>query len=75
MMMLDRMQSGRFRVLKHLNDWWGEFRLYPRRDGKVWKEGDDLMSATKYACIDAALHQNRSKCPVIQSIYPRGNIV
>src|SRR5262249_58007985 len=51
MMMLDRMQSGRFKVFRHLNDWWEEFRLYHRRDGKVWKEGDDLMSATRYALM------------------------
>src|SRR5262245_15114083 len=51
MMMLDRMQSGRLKVFKHLNDWWEEFRLYHRRDGKVWKEGDDLMAATRYALM------------------------
>ena len=46
--MLDRMQTGRLRVAKHLEDWWEEFRLYHREDGKVVKEGDDLMSATRY---------------------------
>lgn len=49
--MLDRMQSGRFKVFKHLNDWWEEFRLYHRKDGKVFKEGDDLMSATRYGVM------------------------
>jgi hypothetical protein len=49
--MLDRMQTGRFKVFKHLNDWWEEFRLYHRKDGKVFKEGDDLMSATRYALM------------------------
>jgi hypothetical protein len=37
-----------FKVFKHLNDWWEEFHLYRRKDGKVVKEGDDLMSATRY---------------------------
>ena len=36
--MLNRMQSGRFKVFKHLNDWWEEFSLYHRKDGKVVKE-------------------------------------
>ena len=27
------------------------FRLYQRKDGKVVKEGDDLMAATRYAVI------------------------
>jgi phage terminase large subunit-like protein len=49
--MLDRMQSGRFKVFKHLNDWWEEFRLFHRKDGKVVKEGDDLMAATRYAVM------------------------
>ena len=31
--MPDRMQTGRFKVFKHLNDWWEEFRLYHRKDG------------------------------------------
>ena len=51
MMMLDRMQTGRFKVAKHLADWWEEFRLYHREDGKIVKTGDDLMSATRYALM------------------------
>jgi len=38
-------------VSRHLNDWWEEFRLYHRKDGRVVKEGDDLMSATRYAIM------------------------
>jgi phage terminase large subunit-like protein len=49
--MLTRMQGGRFKVFKHLNDWWEEFRLFHRKDGKVVKEGDDLMAATRYALM------------------------
>jgi phage terminase large subunit-like protein len=49
--MLQRMQSGRFKVFKHLHDWFEEFRLYHRKDGKVVKEGDDLMAATRYAIM------------------------
>lgn len=51
MSMLDRMKSGRLRVAKHLNDWWEEFRLYHREDGKVVKLADDLMSATRYGLM------------------------
>lgn len=49
--MLERMQTGRFKVFRHLNDWWQEFRLYHREDGKVVKLMDDLMSATRYAIM------------------------
>jgi len=49
--MLDRMQTGRLKVAKHLNDWFEEFRLYHREDGKIVKLADDLMSATRYGLM------------------------
>ncbi len=49
--MLDRMQTGRLKVARHLNDWFEEFRLYHREDGKVVKLNDDLMSATRYGLM------------------------
>lgn len=49
--MLQRMQTGRFKVFANLDDWFQEFRLYHRKDGKVVKEMDDLMSATRYALM------------------------
>jgi phage terminase large subunit-like protein len=49
--MLQRMQTGRFKVFSNLDDWFQEFRLYHRKDGKVVKEMDDLMSATRYALM------------------------
>lgn len=49
--MLDRMQTGRWKVFKHLTEWFDEFRLYHREDGKVVKEMDDLMSASRYAMM------------------------
>ncbi len=49
--MLDRMQTGRLKVFSHLNDWFEEKRLYHRAEGKVVKEYDDLMSATRYGIM------------------------
>lgn len=49
--MLDRMQSGRLKVFDHLGDWFDEFRMYHRKDGKIVKLDDDLMSATRYAIM------------------------
>lgn len=49
--MLTRMQTGRFKVAAHLNDWWEEFRLYHRKDGLIVRQNDDLMSATRYAVM------------------------
>lgn len=47
--MLQRMQLKKFKVFSHLEDWFEEFRMYHRKDGKVVKESDDLMAATRYA--------------------------
>lgn len=54
--MLMRMETGRFKVFNHLHNWFEEFRLYHRdssKDGtpKIIKEFDDLISATRYACV------------------------
>ncbi len=49
--MLTRMQTGRLKVAAHLADWFEEFRLYHRKDGKIVKLRDDLMSATRYLCM------------------------
>lgn len=49
--MLDRMQTGRFKVFSHLTEWFDEFRLYHRKDGKIVKERDDLLSATRYGVM------------------------
>jgi hypothetical protein len=64
---LTRMQTGRFKVFSHLNEWFQEFRLYHRKDGKVFKERDDIMDATRtgvmmirYA-IDAAMATQRNE--------------
>ncbi len=51
MEMLDRMQTGRWKVARHLHEWFEEFRLYHRKDGKVVKLNDDLMSASRYAMM------------------------
>lgn len=49
--MLDRMQTNRFKVFRHLNEWFEEFRLYHREDGKVVAIMDDLLCATRYGVM------------------------
>lgn len=43
----DRMRTGRFKVAKHLELWFAEYRMYHRKDGLVVRQNDDLMSATR----------------------------
>ena len=49
--MMIRMQTMRFKVFSHLNEWFEEFRLYHRKDGRIVKENDDILSATRYAAM------------------------
>jgi hypothetical protein len=47
--MLDMMQSGRFKVMSHLTEWFEEKRTYHRKDGVIVKKRDDILSATRIA--------------------------
>lgn len=47
--MLQRMQTGRWAVFSTCQNWFEEFRLYHRDEGKIVKERDDLISASRYA--------------------------
>lgn len=49
--MLERMQTGRWKVFAHLADWFEEFELYHRKDGLIVKLNDDLISASRYALM------------------------
>jgi len=51
MEILDRMQSGQFKVFEHLNDFFEEMRMYHREDGKIVKSDDDLLDAVRYAVM------------------------
>jgi hypothetical protein len=48
---LERMQTGRFKVFENNAEWFEEMRLYHRKDGLIVKLIDDLMSATRYAVM------------------------
>jgi phage terminase large subunit-like protein len=47
----EREKTGRLKVARHLTDWWEERRFYHRKDGKIVKIKDDLMSATRIAIM------------------------
>ena len=71
--MLDRMQTGRWKVFAHLAEWLEEFRLYHRKDGKIVKEFDDAISASRYAYMMrrfARVAQNKRK-PDMSKVFRR----
>jgi len=50
--MHDRMRGGRWKVFKGQNDGWlEEYSMYHRKDGLLVKEGDDAISASRYALM------------------------
>ncbi len=49
MQMVTRLETGRLKVFSHLQEWFKEYRVYHRKDGKIVRKNDDLMSASRYA--------------------------
>lgn len=48
---LERMRTNRFKVDETITEFFEEFRLYHRKDGKIVKLVDDLISAIRYAIM------------------------
>jgi hypothetical protein len=59
------MKTGKFKVFNTLLDWFEEFRLFHRKDGKVVKEGDDLLAAKRddASLCRADLPEERTAAP------------
>lgn len=50
-MITARARTGRFKVVRHLHEWFDEKRMYHRENGHIVKEDDDLMAATNYGIM------------------------
>lgn len=69
---LHRMQTDRFKVFKHLKPWFMEWMDYHRKDGKPVKQYDDLMDATRYACLSLR-HATTETFKIKRAEPPRGS--
>ena len=49
--LLERMRTGRFKVFSTCTDFFEEFRMYHRKDGKIVPKNDDIISALRYATM------------------------
>lgn len=49
--LLNRMQTGRFKVFSHIHDFFQEFRIYHRRNGVIHKVNEDLLDAVRYGTM------------------------
>ena len=67
--MADRMRGDRWKVFKGRNDGWlEEFRMYHRKDGLLIKEGDDAISASRYAMM--MREHGQTGAPPKQRLHP-----
>lgn len=48
----ERMATGKFKVARHLKEFFEEYRLYHREKGELVKVHDDVLSAVRYAIMD-----------------------
>jgi phage terminase large subunit-like protein len=74
--MLERMQTERWKVFSHLQDWWEEFRLYHRvvdKGGKsvIVKENDDLLSASRIGMMARRFARTAGAARNLTSYSPR----
>lgn len=51
---LQRMKTGRFKVFSTCGRFFEEMRRYHRKDGKIFKEYDDVMDAARYSALSVA---------------------
>lgn len=59
----NRMQSGRFKVARHLSEWFKEFQTYRYGDdGKPIKENDDILDSTRYAVVMLRYAKSEEDC-------------
>jgi hypothetical protein len=65
-----RERTGRLKVAYQLSDWFDERRMYHRKDGKIVKMKDDLMSATRILIM---MRRFARACPVGSEARPRSN--
>lgn len=61
--MLERMQTGRWKVMDNCQMWLEEFRSYHRKDGKIVKEYEDIISASRYAMMCLRYSHARKDAP------------
>jgi len=68
-LMEERLAAKKLRVAAHLFDWFDEYGGYHRKDGKVVKVDDDLMSATRIGCMDLRFAKTFENFPAMRRLH------
>lgn len=71
MEMLDRMQTGRWKVFKTCTSWLEERRIYHRKEGKIVKERDDTLCASRYALMMIRYARIKTEDQKVTKFIPR----
>lgn len=69
--MLQRMQTGRWKVFSTCREWLEERRLYHRVKGKVIKERDDVICASRYAMMMLRYADAKATAPRAEDAHRR----
>ena len=72
---VNRMQTGRFKVSERLQDWLEEFRTFNREDAKIPTETHPLMTATRYAISEIRSARAEETYRQKRPVYPKRAIV
>ena len=65
--MLTDFETGKLKVYAHLADFFEEFRMYHRKDGKIVKEGEDILCAIRYSRMMKRFAQNNMRAQSVSS--------
>ena len=72
MYLYNRMKNGTFKVFSNCTDFWREFRLYHRDDGKIVKKNDDVMDPTRQGVTMIGrygrVHSDRIHKPTVNTL-------
>ena len=68
------METGRLKVFSKLRDWFEEMSLYHRKDGRVVKEREDSLCATRYALMMLRFAETNERSSSHGRGFPRGKL-
>lgn len=58
--MLNRMETGRFKVFSNCEGWFEEYRMYHRKDGVIVKQMDDAIDASRGGIMSLRYAKNNA---------------
>ena len=72
MEMMERMRTGRLKVFGTCGQWFSEFRRYHRKNGKIVKQFDDVIDASRYCVMSVQRFGERpgDRVELLENMHP-----